>query len=126
MSAVEGLSIRPYLDINVHRWLAADLRRRGFDCVHSLELGHDLFSDEQHPRWASDQGRTVVTFDRKDFQVLAAAWLLRGEQHAGIVIAVAPPQLPIAEFYRRLLNFLDQVTADEVLDQIRWLDSQWS
>ena len=40
--------------------------------------------------------------------------------------AVAPPQLPIAEFYRRLLNFLDQVTAAEMIDQIRWLDDQRS
>jgi hypothetical protein len=48
VTAIEGLSIRPYLDNNIHLWIAADLRNRGFDSVHSLELGHDDFSDEAH------------------------------------------------------------------------------
>jgi hypothetical protein len=126
VSAVEGLSIRPYLDNNIDLWIASDLRIRGFDAVHSLEIGHDQLTDEQHLRWAADQGRTVLTFDRQDFQDLAVEWFLRGEQHAGIIIAVAPPQLPISAMHRRLLAFLDRVTADEMRNEIRWLDEEAS
>jgi hypothetical protein len=50
VSAVAGLSIRPYLDINIHLWIATNLRRRGFDCVHALDGGHDHLTDEQHLR----------------------------------------------------------------------------
>ncbi len=126
MIVVEGLSIRSYLDINIHLWLATDLRRRGFDCVHALEVGHDEFTDEQHLRWATDHGRAVLTFDRQDFQALAVDWFLRGEAHAGIIIATAAPRFPISVTHRRLLNFLDRVTAEEMVDQVRWLDETWS
>ena len=126
MSAVEGLSIRPYLDNHISRWIASDLRDRGFARVHSLDIGHERFSDEQHLRWATDQGRTVVTFDRKDSRVLATDWYLRGEEHAGIIIAVPPPTLPIRVMHRRLLRFLDSVTADEMRNQARWLDARGS
>jgi hypothetical protein len=123
---VEGLSIRPYFDHNVDLWVASDLRKRGFDAAHSLELGHGRFSDERHLRWASEQRRTIVTFDRQDFQDLAVDWFLRGEEHSGIIIAVAPPVLPISEMHRRLLRFLDDVTAEEMVNEVRWLDEMWS
>jgi predicted nuclease of predicted toxin-antitoxin system len=122
MTAIEGLSIRPYLDVNIHLWIAQDLRRRGFDTVHSLELGHDRLTDDQHLRWATDHGRAIVSFDRKDFQKLAEEWYLQGEVHAGIIVSVAPPQISVSTFHRRLLAFLDTLAADDLINEIRWLD----
>jgi hypothetical protein len=122
VTAIEGLSIRPYLDNDVHLWIATDLRNRGFDAVHSLEIGHEGFSDEEHLRWAAHEGRTVVTFDREDFKRLSDDWRRRGESHAGIIVSVAPPRIALSAFHRRLLAFLDAVAADDMANMIRWLD----
>lgn len=126
MSAVEGVSIRPYLDNNIDLWIASDLRSRGFESVHSLETGNERLTDEGYLRWATDHQHTIVTFDRKDFQLLAEQWNARGAEHAGIIITISLPRLPISEMHRRLLAFLNQVSADEMRNRLRWLDAQWS
>jgi hypothetical protein len=51
MTDLPGLFVRLYLDVNIHHWLAHDLRSRGFDAIHALDIGHDRLSDEQHLRW---------------------------------------------------------------------------
>lgn len=56
MSAVEGISILLYLDVNVDLWIAPNLRERAFDCVHAHELGHDRLNDEQRLSWATNHG----------------------------------------------------------------------
>ena len=42
------------------------------------------------------------------------------KEHAGII---ASDQLPIGETIRRLLKLLNQVTADEIRNQLYWLQS---
>jgi predicted nuclease of predicted toxin-antitoxin system len=119
------LWIRPYLDHNVHPWIADDLRRRGFDVVFAREVGNAAAADEEHLRWATDHGRTVFTYDRRDFPRLHRDWRIRGEMHAGIIVSVAPPELPASEMLRRLRHLLDSITADEMVGQIEWLDARW-
>jgi hypothetical protein len=53
-------------------------------------------------------------------------WFLRGEAHAGIIIATAAPRLPVSVMHRRLLNYLDSVTTEEMVNEVRWLDGAWS
>lgn len=126
MTDVPGLLVRLYLDVNVHPWFAVDLTKRGFDAMHALELGHDRLPDDAHLRWATRDARTLFSFDRGDFHRLAGEWVARGEQHAGILLSKAPPRVSAATVHRRLLAFLDHVTADEMLNEVRWLDDTWS
>lgn len=116
------LLIRLYLDHNAHPWLATDLRRYGYDVVFADEVGNARLSDEDQLHWATAHRRTVFTYDRVDYWLLAREWAQRGEPHAGIIISLAPPVLPYREIVDRLLHFLDTVTADEIFDQVRWLD----
>jgi hypothetical protein len=67
----------------------------------------------------------VLTYDRDDYPLLHAAWLDRGERHAGIIVATAPPQLPASLLRRRLLRLLDTLTADELVGEIVWLNNRW-
>jgi hypothetical protein len=46
----------------------------------------------------------------------------QGRQHAGIILSTAPPRITYGELLRRLLAFLDTVSADEMVNQVRWLD----
>lgn len=123
--AVVDLWIRLYLDHNVHLWLAAALRQRGHDVVVARDVGNARLSDEEHLRWATDQGRTVFTYDRNDYPRLHSEWRTRGETHGGIIVAVAPPVLSPSDVVRRLLHLLDTVTADEMAGEIEWLDARW-
>lgn len=89
------------------------------------EVGNARASDEEHLRWATEHGRTVVTYDRDDFPRLNREWRSQGRTHAGIIVAVAPPRVSASVVVRRLRRLLDQVTADEMVSQLRWLDHTW-
>jgi hypothetical protein len=124
--AIEGLSIRPYLDHHFHEWIGLALRRAGFDVVIAKEVGNERLSDEQHLEWATEHRRTVLTHDRVDFTRLNLSWALQGRPHGGIIISLAAPQIPYREVITRLLRFLDAVTADEVANNLFWLNETWA
>ncbi len=63
------------------------------------ELGHDLraadkereldgLADEQLLELATDEARLMITFDVKDFTVIARRWAEAGRPHAGLAIVV--------------------------------------
>jgi hypothetical protein len=116
--AIEGPSIRPYLDHNFDTEIGLAARRLGFDVVIATEVGHQRLSDEAHLPWATDHRRTVLTYDRDDFPALHYEWLHRGESHAGIIVSVAPPRLPCCEVLARCVNVLNNVTADEMINRL--------
>lgn len=123
--AVEGLSIRLFLDHHMDPSLATDVRRDGFDVTFPREVGTERASDEEHLTWAAEHGRVIVTFDRRDFRILAKQWTDRGQEHAGVLLCVAPG-LSYGELLRRLRAFLDVVSAEEMVNQVRWLDASRS
>lgn len=123
--AIEGLSARLYLDHNVDVQLVVDLRRRGFDVMHSRDIGMARATDDQHLRRATAEGRVVLTYDRSDFPVLADQWVREERRHAGIIISVVPTLLPYGTLLRRLLHLLDSRSSDQLADQLVWLDATW-
>ena len=124
--AIEGLSIRPYLDHNFHERIGLALRRAGFDVVIAKEVGNEALSDEEHLEWATEHCRTVLAHDRVDFTKLNLEWALEGRPHGGIIISVAPPEIPYREVIARLFRFLDAITADEVVSNLFWLNEIWA
>jgi hypothetical protein len=52
--------------------------------------------------------------------------VLNGASHAGVILSKAPPRLPVPTFHHRLLVLLNRLTQDEMVNEIRWLDAQWS
>ena len=124
--AIEGLSIRPYLDHNFQEQIGHALRREGFDVVIAREVGNERLSDEDHLRWATTHGRTVLTHDKVDFTMLNEMWLERGQTHTGIIICTSSQQLAFREILSRLLNLLNNVTAEEMVNRLLWLDESWS
>jgi predicted nuclease of predicted toxin-antitoxin system len=118
MAELAGLFIRLYLDEDVHPGVATAVRRRGFDALSTHELGRWGRSDPEQLAYAAAEGRALFTFNAVDFLRLHQAWLEAGRSHWGIIIA---EQAPVGEITRRLLRFLNNVTADEMCDQIYWL-----
>jgi len=120
MTPESHLFIRLYLDEDVHKRVASALRLRRFDVVSAHEVGRWGLSDEAQLTYAATEGRALFTYNTPDYLRLHLDWLQRGQEHYGIIVS---DQLPIGETVRRLLNLLNHVTADEMQNQIRWLQA---
>ncbi|HIC94315.1 MAG TPA: hypothetical protein EYP09_08715 [Anaerolineae bacterium] len=114
------LFIRLYLDEDVHKRVASALRLRHFDVISAHEVGRWGFSDEEQLTYAATEGRALFTYNTPDYLRVHLDWLQRGKEHYGIIVS---DQLPIGETVRRLLNLLNRVTADEMRNEIRWLQA---
>lgn len=114
----DPICLRLYLDEDVHKRVAAALRMRQFDVVSAHELQRQGLTDEQQIAYASTAGRAIVTYNSSDFARLHVAWLTTGRTHAGIIIS---SQVSISETVRRLLYLLNRVTAEEMFNQLQWL-----
>ena len=112
------LFISLYLDEDVDVLLADLIRARGFDVVTTRDMGNLNASDEQQLAYAVHQQTTFLTHNRTDFEELATTYFATNQHHAGIIIAV---RHPVHEIARRLLIILNQVTADEMQDQLRYI-----
>ena len=120
MSDDTPLFIRLYLDEDVHKRVAAALRLRHFDVISAHETDRLGTDDDVQLQFAADNGRALLTFNTKHYLDLHQSWLQAHKEHTGIIVS---DQLPIGETIRRLLNLLNHVTADEIHNQVYWLQS---
>jgi hypothetical protein len=82
--------VKLFLDAHISaRRIATKLRERGHD-VRSADEERDLdgYSDEQLLALASGEDRIFITFDVKDFPVIARRWAEARREHAGCAIVV--------------------------------------
>jgi predicted nuclease of predicted toxin-antitoxin system len=112
------LFIGLYLDEDVNVLVATLLRARGFGATTAHDVGQLGKSDAEQLAYAVGRQMTLLTHNRADFEDLDRQYRDAGQTHHGIIIAVRRPPQEIA---RRLLIILNQVTADEMDDQVRFI-----
>lgn len=77
-------------------------------------------SDEEQLRFAAAERRVFVTFNVRDFVILAQRFAADQRDHAGIVVS---GQLPAPDVCRRLLRLrLARRSADEMVNVFVWLN----
>lgn len=76
-------------------------------------------SDDKQLELAASQQRAIVTFNVRDFSLLHEKYLSAGREHWGIIFSTPEP---IGVLIRRLLRLLHSVYAEELKNQIRWLN----
>src|SRR5437588_7585509 len=108
-----------YLNEHLSPRLAAQLRRHGFDALSSHEAQMRAQPDADQLRFAASQKRALVTFNFADFSDLHERYLVEEEQHWGIIFSTAEP---IGLLLHRLVRLLNSITAEEMRNQIRWLN----
>ena len=123
MHSEAPLFIRLYINEDVHESIAPALRRHGYDALNVREASRRGLSDAEQLAYAAAHGRTLFSFNAADYMALHLKYLTQGQEHAGIVIS---RQISISEAVHRLLTLLDQVSADEIRNQLRWLVRQLS
>ena len=111
----------PKLHLNEHLSprLAVQLRRYGHDVTSSQEsllLSHDDSTQLAH---AASEQRAILTFNFTDFVVLHDRYLAEGRDHWGVILST---EESIGVLMHRILRLLNSVSADELKNQIRWLN----
>jgi hypothetical protein len=112
------LFIELYLDEDVDVLIADLLRARGFKVTTTQEAGQLGNGDEQQLSFATTHEKTFFTHNRNDFERIAEESFATGKEHHGIIIGVRRQPYEIA---RRLLAILNNVTADEMKNQVRYM-----
>jgi hypothetical protein len=115
---VSRLFIELYLDEDVDVLVTDLLRARGFVADTTRDAGLLGAGDAAQLEFAAQNGYALFTHNRDDFETLARNYFSTGQSHYGIIIAVR--RLP-HQIVRRLLIILNQVTADEMRNDIRYI-----
>lgn len=85
--------IRVLIDEGISRDIAHDLRSRGYDVVHALDLGLKSQSDPVVFRAAQSRSAAICTKNRDDYVLLGTAWHEWGlGSHHGIIAPRRGPQ----------------------------------
>ena len=95
--------IRLLLDEDIHKSTAEQLRLRGYDAVHVVEIGRAGLSDEEQLTFASGEDRILISFNVRDYVKLHEAYHQQGKKHSGIILS---KQVPIGEFIKKLAKIL--------------------
>jgi len=118
---VPRLFIALYTDEDVTSHLAPALRRRGYTAQSTAEAHNLGATDEAQLEYATEHGMTILTYNAQDFVPLAQSWYFSGREHAGIVVSEQFSQRRFGELLRQVLRFLNNVTPDEMYNQIFFL-----
>ena len=112
------LFIELYLDEDVHVLVADLIRAKGFQALTTRDAGQLQNSDPKQLIYAVNHHKTLVTHNRADFEQLVREYFEQDKKHYGIILAVRHSPQEIA---RRLLIILNNVTADEIEGQVRYI-----
>jgi len=108
-----------YLNEHLSPRLAAQLRRYGFDVISTLEAGMVEADDDEQLLYAASSQRAIVTFNHKDFAARHAQYMEEGKIHWGIILSTEEKTDVLR---RRLLQLLNTLSAEDLKNQIRWLN----
>lgn len=111
-------SPRLLLDEHIWAYLAKLLRQQGFDVIHVNEVNLVGTADNKIMSYAVGERRAVVTFNIRDFIPLAIQYYEDGKEHYGIVVS---NQLSRGELQKRVFKLLKSVTAEELMNAVRYL-----
>ena len=112
------LFIELYLDEDVDVLVRDLVTARGFSVQTTQEAGQRAASDESQLAYCAEHAKTLVSHNRADFEGLDRLYRQEGKKHCGIILAVRRSPYEIAQ---RLLVILNDVTADEIASQIRYI-----
>jgi len=115
---VNKLFIELYLDEDVSVLVAELLRARGFMATTARDAGQLEKSDAEQLAYAVSQSKALLTHNRVDFEALARTYFETEQSHYGVIVAARHTP---SEIVRRLLLVLNDITADEMENQIVYI-----
>lgn len=119
----DRLFIALYTDEDITDRLAEQLRQRGYTATSAASVRTIGLSDEEQLTFATEHGWTILTYNRNDFLSLARHWHDAGREHAGVVISQQFSSREIGELLRQTCKLLETVSAEEMWNTVRYLQS---
>jgi predicted nuclease of predicted toxin-antitoxin system len=120
--SLEALFVRLYLDRHIMARLAVDLRAQGFDVLRTEEAGRDRASDEEQLAFATQEGRSILTFNIRDFAPLQERWQAAGRHHSGIIVSQQLGGRQYGLLLHRMQRFLNHFSAEQMVDNFVHLE----
>jgi hypothetical protein len=114
---LHALYLRLYFDEDVAHSVVENLRQRGFDVLSARDAGCLHLDDDAQLAFAVAEQRTLVSHNRCDFEERHRRCLAEEQMHHGIILA---KRRPGAAVVARLLTLLGTVTANEMINQLRY------
>lgn len=115
--------IKLYLDEDTQRnSLTEALIRRGVDVLTTSQANRVSHADDKQLEFAASVGRTIYTFNVKDFLLLHSNFLEHDKPHAGIIIG-EQGRFGVGEQMRRLLRIIEAKSAEDMHDDVEFLSS---
>lgn len=115
------LFIHLYLDEDVIEDLAPALRWRGYITQSTVEAKRTGLSDELQLEYATARRMAILTYNGRDYLELAELWANSGHEHAGIIISQQFRREHFGDLLRQVLRLLDSLSADELYNQVVYL-----
>jgi predicted nuclease of predicted toxin-antitoxin system len=115
---MDNIFINLYLDEDVNVLVADIIKARGFQITTTRDESQLQKSDDEQFAFAVNNKLTLVTHNRVDFEELVKDYYEQGKIHYGVIFAVRHSPQEIA---RRLLIILNNVTADEMINQVKYI-----
>ena len=112
------LFIELYLDEDVHVLIAELVCSYGFAATTARQENNLGYTDDEQLAYAVQHGKVILTHNRVDFERLAETYFRAGKEHCGVIIAVRRSPYEVA---RRVARILDKVTAEEMMNQLRYI-----
>jgi predicted nuclease of predicted toxin-antitoxin system len=103
-----------YFDEHMPRAVAQGLANRNIQVIMAVDVGMEGNLDEEHLRFATDQGAVLVTRDKP----FAGRTALETD-HAGLICWTG--EKDIGRMVRRLSEFAQSHTLDDVRGKVFWL-----
>ncbi|MFM7219425.1 MAG: DUF5615 family PIN-like protein [Nodosilinea sp.] len=104
-----------YTDEDIANLVATLLRNRGLDVLTTIEAGMSGFSDDEQLAYAASDNRCILTHNRVDYERSHLNYVQADQQHSGIIVT---PQNNAYEVAKRVSIILNNLTADEVFNQL--------
>jgi predicted nuclease of predicted toxin-antitoxin system len=114
------MRIRLYLDEDVPLSFSLALLNRGVDAITTQQAGNHGLSDKEQLVFASMEGRTLFTHNKRDFKVLHDEFMGRGEGHSGIILS---DQLPVGVLLKRFMRLWFTLKAEDMHNRLEFLAS---
>ena len=108
------MAIKFYADEHIHPAIVNALRKRGVDILAAQEAGMLGVSDDEHLRFSSSQGRSIITQD-SDFLRLHQ----KEVKHSGILYT--HQKTPLSEIIQGLILVYQVLTEEDMQNHVEFL-----
>jgi len=113
--------IRLYIDEDASRKsFVVALRKANIDTLTTLEADNIGLSDSEQLIWATNENRTIYTFNVRDYCQLHKLYMEKGKEHSGIIV-IPRQNYSVGDQLRGLQKLISSISSEKIKNQLIFL-----